>query len=441
MDPNQIIALSSLVALFLILLAGIPVGFSLAIIGFVFGYIGFGADLFNFIPGRIFGVVTNYTLLAIPLFVFMGVMLQKSRVAEDLLDVVGHLFTSLRGGMGLAVILIGMLMGAATGIVGATVVTLGLLALPTLLRRGYNKRLACGAICASGTLGQIIPPSLILIVLGDIMGVPVGTLFAAALFPGLLLTATYGAYMLIIGMVFPDSAPPIPLAERNAVSNRELALKVVKVLLPPLALITAVLGSIIGGIAAPTEAASVGALGSILVVAMSGRLTRSVLTDTVQTTTKISAMVMFILVAAQVFSLSFRGLGGDELVQKTFDIVPASIDAQVLLLLLVLFLLGFFLEWIEISYVALPLFLPVFHAAGVDLVWLATLVCLNLQTSYLTPPFGWALFFLKGVSPPQISTSDIYLGVIPFIGMQIAVLAMLFLFPGIATWLPRAIGW
>jgi len=333
------------------------------------------------------------------------------------------------------------LMGATTGIVGATVVTLGLLTLPGLLRRGYDRGLSCGIICASGTLGQIIPPSLILILLADITNQSVGTIFAAAMIPGLLLSGIYVIYILLLGMVRPDMAPAIPVEERAAISGLELTGKILRVVAPPIGLVFAVLGSIIGGIAAPSEAAAMGALGSILVAAIGRRLSIQVLRETCQATTRISAMVMFILICAQVFSLSFRGLHGEQLVQDAFTLLPGGINASIWFLMALIFVLGFFIEWIEISYIAVPLFLPIFINANTDLVWLSTMICVNLQTSFLTPPFGWSLFFLRGVAPPEITTSDIYRGVIPFVGMQIVALVLVFAFPGLATWLPKAIGW
>ena len=426
---------------FFLLFIGFPVAIALATSGLVFGYLGFGALLFNLLPQRIFGLMENYTFMAIPLFVFMGVMLERSRIAEELLDVIGHVAGSLRGGMGLAIILVGVLMGASTGIVGATVVTLGLLTLPVFLRRGYSKSLACGTICASGTLGQIIPPSLVLILLSDILGVGLGTLFAAAMVPGLVLAAIYSVYMLALGWLRPDMAPAIPAAERAAMPRRVLVVKVFVVVLPPILLIFAVLGSIIGGIAAPTEAASMGALGSVLVALIARRLSWKVLTETVRNTLRISAMVFFILICAQAFSLAFRGLDGDELIEALFALVPGGPTADIVFMLALLFLLGFFMEWIEICYIVLPMFLPVFAGTDVNMVWLAMLVCLVLQTSFLTPPVGWALFFLKGVAPPEVTSRDIYVGVLPFVALQVVALVMLFFFPGIATWLPSAIGW
>jgi tripartite ATP-independent transporter DctM subunit len=334
-----------------------------------------------------------------------------------------------------------VLMGATTGIVGATVITLGLLTLPTLLRRGYDPGVACGAICASGTLGQIIPPSLILILLSDILQLSVGTLFAAAVMPGLMLAAIYCTYIVVLGMVRPEMVPAVPKEERDALPRRELWIQFFKVVLPPLALVLSVLGSIIAGVAAPTEAASMGALGSILVTAFARRMSFRVLMETMQATTKITAMVMFILICAQVFSLAFRGLQGEDLITALFEFLPGGLAADIWFLMLLIFVLGFFIEWIEISYIAVPLFLPVFVAQGVDLAWLAMLICVNLQTSFLTPPFGWALFFLRGVTPPQITTRHMYMGVIPFVLMQVLGVVLVFFFPQLALWLPKAIGW
>ena len=441
MSGTEILAILMLVAFFGMLMAGVPVAITLAATGFVFGFLGFGTGLFNLLPARIFGVVSNYLWLAIPLFVFMGVMLEKSRLAEDLLDVVGHFAGGLRGGMALGIIGVGVLMGATTGIVGATVITLGLLTLPTLLKRGYDPGIACGAICASGTLGQIIPPSLILILLSDILQLSVGTLFAAAVMPGLMLAALYCTYIVIVGMVWPGKVPPIPRAERDAVSRRQLWVRFFKVVVPPVLLVFSVLGSIIGGVAAPTEAASMGALGSILVTAFAGRMSWRRLRETCQATTRITAMMMFILICAQVFSLAFRGLRGEDLISAMFEFLPGGVAADIWFLMLLIFILGFFIEWIEISYIAVPLFLPVFVAQGVDIVWLAMLICVNLQTSFLTPPFGWALFFLRGVAPPEITTRHMYLGVIPFVLMQVLGVVLIFFYPQLALWLPKAIGW
>jgi len=441
MTGNEMLAIGMLVAFFGLLMAGLPVALTLAISGFVFGLIGFGPLLFHLLPNRIFGSVTSYTLLAIPLFVFMGVMLEKSRMAEDLMEVVGFMAGGLRGGLGIGIILVGVLMGATTGIVGATVVTLGLLTLPTLIRRGYDKGLASGIICASGTLGQIIPPSLILILLADVMNESVGTLFAAAFVPAFMLAGIYVFYMLFLGVVWPDYVPPVPPEERAALSSADLVRKILFIALPPIGLVFAVIGSIIAGIAAPTEAASMGALGAIVVTALGGRFSFKVLKQTVETTTKITAMMMFILICAQVFAISFRGLGGEKLVEDAFAWLPGGVNAEIWFMLFVIFILGFFIEWIEICYIAVPLFLPIMAGHGLDQIWIATMICVMLQTSFLTPPFGWALFFLRGVAPPEVTTADIYRGIIPFVGMQVMATAIVFLFPALALWLPKAIGW
>lgn len=441
MPLNEILALSCIASFFVLLALGIPVALTLAISGFFFGWLGFGSLLFNLLPARIYGVTANYTLIAIPLFVFMGMMLEKSRIANELMEVIGHLAGGLRGGMGIGIVLVGVLMGATTGIVGATIVTLGLLTLPTLLRRGYNKSIACGTICASGTLGQIIPPSTLIILLADILGESVGTLFAAALLPGMMLAGIFCIFLLALGIFKPEMVPPIPAEERFAMSRQELLRKTFKVGLPPIALVLAVLGSIIGGVAAPTEAASMGALGSIVVAAIAGRFSWKMLKETVYATGRITASMMFILICAQVFALAFRGLQGEQLVHDFFKLVPGGIEGVLWFMMFLIFILGFFIEWIEISYIVVPLFLPVLQAANVDMVWVATLIALNMQTSFLTPPFGWALFYLRGVAPPQVTTLDIYKGVVPFIGLQVMAVVILFYTPSIATWLPRAIGW
>lgn len=441
MPFTEILSLCMIGGFFTMLLIGFPVAICLGVTGLAFGYIGFGPMLFTLLPARIFGVVTNYTLLALPLFIFMGIMLEKSRIAEDLIEVIGLAMGGLRGGMALAIVIVGVLMGAASGVVGATVVTMGLIALGPLINRGYDTAVASGVICASGTLGQIIPPSLVLILLADIMGESVGTLFAAALIPGLILSCLFVAYILALGVVRPTLVPAIPREERELTSGRQLAGKLLKVVLPPIALIVLVLGSIIGGIAAPTEAASMGALGSVVLALLAGRLNFNILRAAVRGAFITSAMVFLILIFAQPFGLAFRGLGGERLVQDAFSLVPGGLDGQILFLMIILFVLGFFLEWIEISYIALPLFLPIFQQAGVDMAWIAILVGVNLQTSFLTPPFGWALFFLKGVAPPAVTTGAIYRGVLPFIAIQLFAVALVYFYPGLALWLPEAIGW
>jgi tripartite ATP-independent transporter DctM subunit len=437
----QTYAILMLVGFFGMLMLGVPVAVTLATVGFVFGWLGFGDVLFNLLPARIYGVVAGYQWLAIPLFVFMGVMLEKSRLADDLLDVMGHLAGGVRGGMGVGIVLFGVLMGATTGIVGATIITLGLLTLPTLIRRGYSPSIACGTICASGTLGQIIPPSLILILLSDIMQLSVGTLFAAAVGPGMLLAAVYIVFLLVLGMLRPELMPPLPQAERDDVSRRQLWVRFWKVVVPPILLVVAVLGSIVGGVAAPTEAASMGAVGAILITMGAGRFKWIVLKDVALETSKITAIMMFILMMAQVFALAFRGLQGEELIVRMFEWLPGGVNSDIWFMMALIFVLGFFIEWIEISYIAVPLFLPVLLAQGVDPVWLAMLITINLQSSFLTPPFGWALFYLKGVAPPEVTIKHIYKGALPFIVLQGITLTLVFFYPQIALWLPKAIGW
>ena len=441
MSGDEWLVLGMIGGFLALMVIGVPVAVALAVSGFVAGYIGFGDTLFQLIPARLFGVVTNYTLLAIPLFVFMGVMLEKSRMAENMMDTIGRAMGGINGGMGMAIVLVGVLLGASTGIVGATVVTVGLLTLPVLMRRGYLPGIACGTICASGTLGQIIPPSLVLILLSDIMGKSVGALFAAAFIPGLILAAIYMLYLIAVGLIRPQWVPAIPMAERALIGKKRLLQDIIRDVFPVLLLVVAVLGSIIGGVAAPTEAASMGAMGALLIAVISRRFNRSILKETLHGTLTISAMVFFILLCAQPFSLAFRGLGGEQMVHGLFEILPGGESSSIIFLMALLFVLGFFLEWIEISYIALPMFLPVFLNYGTDMIWLAIMIAMNLQMSFLTPPFGWALFFLKGVAPPGVTTKDIYLGALPFVVMQLIALVILFKFPVLVTWLPALIGW
>ena len=440
--PLEYIALMMVGAFFVLVLTGMPVAFAIAAVGFVFGFIGFDGWLFELLPARIYGTISNYTLLAIPLFVFMGVMLDKTRVAERMLEVIGYASGALPGGMALAVIAVGVLLGAATGIVGAAIVTLTLIALPTLLRRGYKRTVACGTICAAGTLGQIIPPSLVLLVLADTMNLSVGSLFAAAMMPGLMLAGLYVLYLMTLAWFYSADVPAIDAAERAQMSKRQIVKDLFTAVLPPGLLVAAVLGSIIAGIAAPTEAAAVGAVGAVVVALIMRRLSWPVFSDAVMSTVRITAMVFFVLIASQVFALAFRGLDGEFLIEAMFNWVPGGAYGTLLFILLLIFLLGFFLEWIQITYIAVPLFLP--FLAGYpefSLVWIAILIAMNLQTSFLTPPFGWSLIFMKGVAPPDIRTTEIYRGAVPFVIIQLVALGLLILFPGIALWLPDAIGW
>ncbi len=388
--PLEYIALMMVIGFFVLVLTGMPVAFAIAAVGFFFGFIGFDGWLFEILPGRIYGTFTNYTLLAIPLFIFMGVMLDKTRVAERMLEVIGYASGAMPGGMALAVIGVGVLLGAAPGIVGAAIVTLTLMALPTLLRRGYSRTVACGTICAAGTLGQIIPPSLVLLVLADTMNLSVGSLFAAALMPGLMLAGMYVLYLLALAWFYIADVPAIDADERASLSRREIVRDLFTAVLPPALLVVAVLGAIIGGIAAPTEAASVGAVGAVLIGIIMRRLSWPVFQDALLSTVRVSAMVFFVLIASQVFALAFRGLDGEFLVEAMFDWVPGGAYGTLLFMLLIIFLLGFFLEWIQITYIAIPLFLPFLLAyPEFSLVWVAILIAMNLQTSFLTPPFGW----------------------------------------------------
>ena len=501
----------------LVLILGFPVAFSLAGVAIAFALIGdqlgvFPIQFLKAIPQRIFGTMTNEVLMAVPLFIFMGTILEKSKVAEDLLENMSKLLKGIRGGLGISVTIVGALLAASTGIVGATVVTMGLLSLPTMLKNGYNPKLASGVITAAGTLGQIIPPSIVLILLGDVISnayqksqlnmgifspdtVSVGDLFAGSLFPGLLLVALYILYQFIKAIIDPSSTPKISIESDN--TNYK---NLFKVLFPPLFLIIAVLGSILSGFATPTEAASVGAIGAILLAA--SRITRekfitkisagsfiillflnflfdlrlnrsdlglfdilplilasmafiiflvstflciyklylsNVLVDAARSSTKITSMVFVILIGATFFSLVFRGLGGDETIENFLTNLPGGTFSAILIVMIAMFLLGFFLDFIEITFVVVPIVAPIILQMGIDPVWLGVMMAINLQTSFLTPPFGFALFYLRGVAPDSVKTTDIYKGVIPFIFIQILMLLLLSLFPSIATWLPNYI--
>ncbi len=448
------IALLLFLAVILLLMAGFPVAFSLAGTALAFAFAGvlgggFEQAFLSGLPSRVFGIMTNETLIAVPLFVFMGVTLERARIAEELLDTLSALFGSLRGGLGISVTLVGMLLAASTGIVGATVVTMGLLSLPTMLKRGYSAEISTGTICASGTLGQIIPPSIILVMLGDVMSsayqqaqlsrgifspetVSVGDLFAGALLPGLMLVLLYVGYLLIVAAVKPKAMPGHERSPGDTVSVGA----VLHALLPPLVLIFAVLGSILGGLATPTEAAGVGAAGALLIALQRRELSLERLEEIMQSTLKISSMVFLILIGASVFSLVFRGYDGDEGVRAVLEALPGGVVGAVLVVMLVMFLLGFVLDFIEITFVVVPIVGPVLLAMGLDPVWLGIMIAINLQTSFLTPPFGFALFYLRGVAPDSVTTGQIYRGVIPFVAIQLLALMILAVYPGIVTWLP-----
>jgi tripartite ATP-independent transporter DctM subunit len=426
-------ALIMFAVLFLLLLAGFPVAFTLGAVAFTFGGIFLGLDFFNLLPLRIWGIMTNFTLLAVPLFVFMGVILEKSGIAEELLDTMGKLFGRVRGGLAISVVAVGALLAATTGVVGASVVTMAVIALPAMLKRGYAPSLASGTIAASGTLGQIIPPSIILILLGDVIGVPVGQLFIGAAVPGLLLVFAYMMYIAFVAWQNLEIAPAIPAEESD---DSHLAIQVLKHLLPPLALVLAVLGSIFFGIASPTESAAVGALGAIVLAAMHKRLTVANLKDAAEQTTRLTSMVFLILIGATAFGLVFVGMGGDRLIMDIFSNIPGGKWSFIIFSMLLIFILGFFLDFIEICFIVVPIIAPVAIHMGIDPLWFALLIALNLQTSFLTPPFGFSLFYLKASAPPSLKLQSIYKGVLPFVGIQIVVLGLIIGIPDIALWLP-----
>lgn len=425
-------------ALTILLMAGFPVTFTLLGVALTFGLIGFGWDFFNLLPLRIWGRMTNVTLAAVPLFVFMGVMLERSGLAEELLDTMGLLFGRLKGGLAISVVVVGALLGASTGIVGATVVTMGLLAVPTMLRRGYQKELATGTVAASGTLGQIIPPSIVLVLIADIVGVSVGDVFMGAVLPGLLLVALFITYILIAAYMRPGVAPALSKEELAAITRRQLAMRVLKALVPPMFLIVAVLGSIFAGIASPTEAAAVGAVGATLLTIVNKKFNRAVLREVMQTTLRLTCMVFIILCGAAAFGLVFRGLGGDTIVREFLGGIAHkhSHTAVLAIVMLLIFFIGFFLDFIEITFIHVPVLAPIMIDFGYDPVWFCILLAVNLQTSFLTPPFGFSLFYLKAVTPPEVATGHIYRGIIPFVLFQLIGLAIVVFFPELATWLP-----
>ncbi len=455
----EYIALYMFAAVCIVLMLGFPVAFTLAGTSLIFALFGYHLEVFDedflmALPNRLFGIMTNETLIAVPLFVFMGVMLEKSKVAENLLDSMAGLFGKLRGGLGISVTLVGMLLAASTGIVGATVVTMGLLALPVMMKRGYSPSIATGTICASGTLGQIIPPSIVLVLLGDVLSsayqqaqldqgifspetMSVGDLFAGALIPGLLLVGMYLIYIISLAFFKPDSMPAYESSDSTV--NTARITKLLSGLLPPLFLIFAVLGSIMGGIATPTEAASVGAVGAMFLAITQKQFNFSILKEVSQDTTRVTSMVFMILIGASIFSLVFRGFEGDELVHELLSDLPGGVFGAMIIVMLIMFLLGFVLDFIEITFVVVPIVGPVLLAMGLDPVWLGVMIAINLQTSFLTPPFGFALFYLRGVAPKTITTTQIYKGVIPFIFIQLLALCAIAYWPELATWLPGVI--
>ena len=449
------VSLLMFAAVVVVLLAGYPVAFSLGGTALLFAWCGMLLGIFDgaflgTMPNRIYGIMSNETLMAVPLFVFMGVTLERAQIAENLLDSLTRLFGRLRGGLGVSVTLVGMLLAASTGIVGATVVTMGLLALPTMLRRGYDPAVATGTICASGTLGQIIPPSIVLVLLGDVLSsaysqaqldagifspdtVSVGDLFVGALIPGLGLVALYVLYLVVLALLKPDLMPAREQTKKVAFGELALAL------FPPLFLILAVLGSIMAGLATPTEAAGVGGVGALLLALGKRQFSLSRLIDVMKSTVRVSSMVFLILIGASVFSLVFRGYGGDRLVHELLLALPGGVVGAMLIVMLLMFLLGFVLDFIEITFVVVPIVGPILLTMGVDPIWLGVMIAINLQTSFLTPPFGFALFYLRGVAPENVETTAIYRGVIPFVAIQLCALALLALWPELATWLPGVV--
>ena len=453
----EFLAVALFVTICLTLVLGYPVAFVLGGVSLLFAMLGvltgaFDPSFLQALPNRLFGIMNNQTLLAVPLFVFMGVMLEKSRVAEDLLESMSRLFGTLRGGLAISVCVVGALLAASTGVVGATVVTLGLLALPTMLRRGYDPAVATGTLAATGTLGQIIPPSIILVLLGDVLSsayqqaqirmgifspktVSVGDLFIGALIPGLVLVGMYIVYLIFVAVTQPKKLPALSAEDLGEVEWGRL----IKALLPPLLLMGSVLGSILAGMATPTEAASIGAIGALILALCKGQLNFVRLREVSFSTAEISAMVFLILIGASLFSLVFRGFGGDAMIENVFTQLPGGVLGAFFLVMLVIFLLGFILDFIEIIFVVVPIVGPVLLAMGLDPVWLGVMIALNLQTSFLTPPFGFSLFYLRSVTPDTVPTRMIYRGVLPFIGIQLIMLVIAYIWPEIITWLPNQI--
>jgi tripartite ATP-independent transporter DctM subunit len=455
MITPEILAIVMFLTTLGLLLFGFPVAFTLAGSALLFGFLGDALEVFNFrmmgfFPQRIFGTMINEPLVAVPLFIFMGIMLEKTKIAAGLLQSIGELFGSTKGGLGIGVVIVGMLLAASTGIVGATVVTMGMLSLPSMIKAGYDQKIATGTICAAGTLGQIIPPSIVLVLLatilqganeeaamlkGDLAPDPVTAidLFAGALLPGLMLVVMFIIFIYFYARIFPNSCPPIQTVK----SRSEIYKEAFKSIFPPLILIVLVLGSILMGVATPTESASVGAVGAAIIAFTKGELTFQNLKDVSLNTVKLSSFVFVILIGASMFSLVFRGFNGDAMIEHFLGSLPGGLFTALLIVMIAIFFLGFFLDYIEIIFVIVPLVGPILIANGADPLWLGILISLNLQTSFLTPPFGFSLFFLRGVAPNEIQTRNMYKGVMPFIGIQVLAIIIVALFPSIATWLPN----
>lgn len=430
----EILALLLFVCIFVLILFGFPVAFTLGGLSVLFGYFTLGIEFFNFLPSRIMGVMSNYVLLAVPLFIFMGIMLEKSGLAERLLETMSMLFGRVRGGLAISVVVVGTLLAASTGIVGATVITMGLISLPTMLKRNYSPELATGVIASSGTLGQIIPPSIVLVLLGSVLNVSVGDLFAAAIIPGVLLVGCYILYILIVAHFRPEVAPAIPEAEIQRFKSDHFARQVLEAFVLPILLILAVLGSIFFGLASPTEAAAVGALGATLLTLLQGKFTLEVLKSVAYQTTRLSCMVFIILLGATTFALVFRGMGGDRFLVDLIEQSNLSPYGFLFLVMLVVFVAGFFIDFIEIIFIIVPVVAPIFVAYDMDLVWIGILLAVNLQTSFLSPPFGFALFYLKGVAPPEVTTRHLYRGIIPFVFIQLVFLIIIICFPSLVLY-------
>ena len=436
---EDVLAPLMFIAALVLIFSGFPVAFALGGTALIFAFVGVEMGFFDWnlllaLPDRTFGIMSNYVLLAVPFFIFMGTMLEKSRLAEDLLHTIGQLFGPLRGGLALAVVFVGALLAAATGVVGASVVAMGMISLPVMLRYGYSGTLSAGVIAASGTLGQIIPPSVVLVVLADQLGIPIGDLFKGALIPGIMLALMYALYTGIVAVMRPEDAPALPASEREA-SASELAKRVMLVMLPPLVLILVVLGSIFAGIATPTEAGALGAVGAMVLAALNRRLTLKALRETMDGTARLTSMVLFLLIGSTAFALVFRGLYGDFWIEDLLTNLPGGVVGLLIVANVVIFILGFFIDFFEIAFIILPLLVPAATVLGIDLVWFGVMIGMNLQTSFLTPPFGFALFYLRGVAPPELTTQQIYRGAIPFIVIQLIGLLMIILFPQLVTWL------
>lgn len=419
------------------LLFGFPVAFTLGGVSLIFGYFTFGMDFFNLMPLRVWGTMTNYVLMAVPLFVFMGVMFERSGLAEELLETMAMLFGRLRGGLAISVVIVGALLAASTGIVGATVVTMGLLSLPTMLKRGYTPEIATGTIAAAGTLGQIIPPSVVLVLLGSILNLSIGDMFMAAVIPGFLLVGLYLLWIVLIAVFRPHLAPPMPAEELAAFRGKGMYKRIFRAFVLPFSLILAVLGSIFAGIASPTEAAAVGAIGATLLTILQGKFNLQTLKGVMTATTSLTCMVFILLVGATTFGLVFRGMHGDRYITDLIMSSNLSPHGFLFLVMLVVFIAGFFIDFIEIIFIIVPVVAPIFVLLGIDLLWVGILLAVNLQTSFLTPPFGFSLFYLKGVAPPEVTTGHLYRGIIPFIIIQLIGLAIVVAFPETVSWLPN----